>query len=85
MTVDVLSWQDIAHALTRRTTKPVRNEPQRHRGNRRIPQETVQAIRDAYAKKIPRAIIAATYGVSENYVFQVTENGLRDDERERLR
>lgn len=83
MTVDVLSWQDIASS--RPKPKREKQDPSRRRGNRQIPQETIRAIRADAANDVPRAIIAERYGVSLNYIYQVVDNGLRDDERERMR
>jgi hypothetical protein len=79
-----VSWQDIAHALAR---KPERDKrPMRSRGKRVIPQETIRAIRhDASLNTMTRVAIAAKYGVTPHYVYQVVDCGLRDEEREALR
>lgn len=53
-------------------------------GPRRVPQETVDAIRED-AKTMPQAEVALRHSVSPEYVYQVVTLGLRSRERERLR
>lgn len=89
MTVASLGWQEIAQALSTRAGKDNRRSATKHRGKRVISQETVRRIREDAAlegaHKMSRSAIAAKYKVSPHYVYLVTECGLRDDEREKLR
>lgn len=79
-----VSWQSIASELTRRAKKAER--PSQHqRGRRLISQETVRAIRADHAAGLTRMAIARRYDVTPHYVYQITECGLRDDEREKSR
>ena len=82
-----LGWQDVATAMRSGEKRPkLARSAKRHAGPRRIPQETVRAIRaDVEAKLLTRVAIARKYDVSENFVYQVTQGGMRSDEQEKLR
>lgn len=74
------SWGELAQA-----TRPARAKALfRKSGPRRIPQETVDAIRED-AKTMPQPDVARKHGVSPEYVYQIVTLGLRSREQERLR
>jgi hypothetical protein len=77
VSADVLSWQQIATTLARK----VKSAGQRQRGRREISQETVRQIR-ADSLVMTRTEVASKHSVSKQYVYQIVECGLRDDERE---
>lgn len=79
-----VAWQDIATALQNRTSKESRSNLRKQRGSRQISQETVQQIR-ADSREMTRREVALKHDVSVNYVYQVVDCGIRDDEREKLR
>lgn len=85
MSAAVLSWQDIAQTIAHNGEKHPLRTARPQRGNRRIPQETVRAIRADVEAGVPRHTVREKYHVSLQFIYNVVDLGLRDDEREVFR